>query len=156
MLKSEFSSVLRHCLPEQIHSLIGCISTIFLLSEFSNVFSKCLPEQMQSCIGCICSREWVFRCCQTACLNKCIVTLVALLRLFFQSEFSNVFSSCLPEQMHSHIGCIWMTFLQCEFSNVSSNCLSEQLRSRIGCIKRYFFRVSFQMSSLPNIQDITE
>ena len=53
---------------------------------------------------------------------------------FLHSAFSNVSSNCLPEKRHSHIGCIYSTFLHCAFSNVSSNGLYEKMHSHIDCI----------------------
>ena len=152
----------------------GCICSIFLQREFSNVLSNGLPQQMHSRITYICSiffssarfqmdppiislnrckvkliafvpffsRMNFQMCSQIVCsniysaksngqvffssvsfqmgsqisrLNRCKVTLVAFVK-FFSSEFSNVFSNYLPEQMQSHIGCICMISLQSEFS----------------------------------------
>ena len=41
-----------------------------------------------------------------------------LYMIFYQSEFSNVFSNYLSEPMQSHIGCICMIFCRSEFLNV--------------------------------------
>jgi len=52
----------------------------------------------------------------------------------FPNASSNVYSTCLPERMYSHTGCICLAFLHCAFLNVSSNCLPERMHSHIGCI----------------------
>ena len=50
---------------------------------------------------------------------------VVPLAMFLQSGFSNVSSIGLPEQTHSHIGCISMIFVCCVLSSVSSEQLDE-------------------------------
>ena len=90
-----FSNGSSNCLPERMHSHIGCIGLTFLHCAFSNVSSSRLHKKRHSHIGCICS---TFRHC----------------------EFSNVSSKHLHKKMQSHIGCICSTFPHCGFSNVSS------------------------------------
>ena len=86
-------------------------------------------------------------------MNSCKVTLMA----FLLSEFSDVSSNCLLQQMKSQLGAfVWFfsrvsfqmhpqmdakshwlhlyVFIQSEFSDVSSNRLLEQMQSRIDCI----------------------
>ena len=52
------------------------------------------------------------------------------------SKRGRIFTHVLivPENRHSHIGCICVTFLHCAFSNVSSNCLQQKRHIHIGCI----------------------
>ena len=104
-----FSNAFLKCLPDGMHSYIGCICLIFVHRGFSNASSNCPQNRMHSHIGCI--------------------YLTSL-----HCVFSNVPSNCLPGSMHSHIGCICLTFLHCEFSNVSLNCLPEKRHGHIGCI----------------------
>ena len=80
---------------------------------------------------------------QIAPVNGYIITLVAFVGFFLQSEFSSVSSNVLPEQMQSRIGCICRIFFQSGFLNVSSKFLPEQLHSCIGYICVIFLRSEF-------------
>ena len=57
--------------------------------------------------------------------------------------FSNVFSNCLPERMHNHIGRICLNFLHCVFSNVSIKNFDQRRQSHIGCICLTFLHCAF-------------
>ena len=92
------SDVSSNCLPEQMHSHIGCICLTFLYCGFSNVSSNGLPQRKHSHIGCICF-------------------------VFLHCAFSNVSLNYLDQSRHIHIGCTYLTFLRCGFSNVSLNYL---------------------------------
>ena len=61
------------------------------------------------------------------------------------SKRGRIFTHVLivPENRHSHIGCICVTFLHCAFSNVSSNCLLEKMPCRTGCICLIFLHDAF-------------
>ena len=63
---------------------------------------------------------------------------------FLKSEFSNVFSNWLPEQMHS---CICRTFLHCEFQMCSQIVWVNRSKVALVAFERLFSRVGFQMSS---------
>ena len=90
-LQSEFSNAFSYCLHEQMQSYIGCIWTIFLQNGFSNVFSSGPPEQMNNRICCICTifltRVNFQMRPQTACINRCIVALVAFVGFFSRVSF---------------------------------------------------------------------
>ena len=103
---------------EQMQSRKGYISSIFLQIDLSISY-------------------------QNVCSSGCKVKLVTFVWYFATGSFLNVFSNCLPEQMHSHIGCICKIFHQSVFSNVSSNRLLEQMHSRIGCICMTFLQSGF-------------
>ena len=110
---------------------------VFSLSYLWSLYvcmSSCLPSSL--------SYHWSTMLLHHQSHIGCIVSI------FLQSEFSNVFSNCLPKQMHSHIGCICTIFLQSEFSNVSSNCLPQQRHSHIGCICMIFLQSDFSVVSL--------
>ena len=79
---------------------------------------------------------------QIACQNTCIVALVAFARLFSGVNFQ-MWSNCLPEQMHSCTGFPCMICFRSEISNVSSNFLLEQMQSRIGYIRMIFLKSGF-------------
>ena len=72
-----------------------------------------------------------------------IAWITCIWGIFLQSEFSNVPSNCLTEQMQSRIGCICEFFPQSEFSNVSLNDLPEQMLSHIACTCEIFLQVEF-------------
>ena len=88
-LQCGFSSVSSNCLPKQMHTRIGCTSTIFLQSAVSNVSSKQLPTQWQNHIGRICDFFWVnFQVCpQTCCLNRCVITFIGFVWLVSSVNF---------------------------------------------------------------------
>ena len=106
------------------HSLVTLIALQLLLNEFFGVSSKHSTKQMHSCNGCIYMisphsfNSQMYH--QITCLNRSIVILITFI-WFLQSEFSNVSSNGLLEQMHSGIVCICTTFRLSDFSNVSSN-----------------------------------
>ena len=109
---------------------------VFSLSYLWSLYvcmSSCLPSSL--------SYHWSTMLLHHQSHIGCIVSI------FLQSEFSNVFSNCLPKQMHSHIGCICTIFLQSEFSSGSLNGLTDGMHSRIGCICAIFLQSEFSYVS---------
>ena len=62
---------------------------------------------------------------------------------FLQSVLWNVFSNDLPQQMHSHIGYIYMAYLLSGSSNEPSNYSHQRMHSRIGCTCMSFLQSGF-------------
>ena len=58
--------------------------------------------------------------CVFKCL-PCMITIYCICATFLHYVFSNAFSNCLPEEMHSHTGSIHQICLCCVFSNVFQN-----------------------------------
>ena len=63
----------------------------------------------------------------------------------FHVVFSNGSSSCLPEKMHNHTGCICLVFLHCAFSDASQNNCKGRCKVTLVAFVCLFSAVSFQM-----------
>ena len=63
-----------------------------------------------------------------------ILWMASAWSIFLHCVFSNVPSSCLPERMHNHTGCICLTFLHCGFSNDPLMHMDQSMHSHTGCI----------------------
>ena len=70
---------------------------------------------------------------QITCMSWCIVTSFTLISFFLCCVFSDVSSNCLPQQMHSRIGCTCLTFPQYESSDDSSNWMLLLLQNYTEC-----------------------
>ena len=68
--------------------------------------------------------------------------------IFLHCVFSNDSSNGLPERMHNHIGCIYLTFLHYVFSNVSPNRPPQRMQSHTGCMCWSFLHCAFLNASL--------
>ena len=67
------------------------------------------------------------------------------LHLYDESEFSNVHSNCLGEQMHRHIGCIWIIFFLNEYLFSNQIAWLDNRKVKLLSFFRLFSRLSFQM-----------
>ena len=151
-----FSNVLSNWLLERLHSHIGCICCTFstVCSQMCPQIVCLKGCIITCCIGWLFSTVNFQMCSQMPCLSRSKVTLVAFVGIFctvsfqmcpqiacislgkvtlfafvwlFLTVFSNVFSNCLLETLHSLIGCFCWTFLHCVFSNVFSKRLHTRM-----------------------------
>ena len=67
------------------------------------------------------------------------------LHSYDESEFSNVHSNCLGEQMHRHIGCIWIIFFLNEYLFSNQIAWLDNRKVKLLSFFRLFSRLSFQM-----------
>ena len=102
-LHCAFSNMSSNCLSKRMHSRIGCICFDFFCCMFSNESSNGLPQIFQTSPQIIYLRKGTFTLVamtflstveyyvylQIACMKRSIVTLTAIVMLFFCCVFAN-------------------------------------------------------------------
>ena len=123
--------------------MLGHLSCTFSLSTVcvSNVSSNSLHKRIPSHSGCTCLT--FLQCAFLYDATNCLAESYILALFAFSKSVWNVSSNSLPERMHGHTGCIWLTLLHYVLWNESLNGLPERMHSHIYCIWSIFLAVFF-------------